>query len=195
MASDVFVPAMIEVLGKSSFESCDYIHSLAFETGSNLKTIGISALADCTSMVAISIPDSVEVIEDGALKGCTGLECVHMNENAKLARIGKESFSKCRCLRSLEVPNGIEVLGQNCFKKCASLQQLKFQSSESLKTVVGELKLDVALEHLGLTHISSLFKIELGRGAMEMEFAEWTSVVDDNSHLTLTRDTREKSPV
>jgi hypothetical protein len=87
----------------------------------------------------------------------------------------------------LEVPNGVEAIGQNCFKKCASLQQLKFQSAESLKTVVGELKLDVALEHLGLTHISSLFKIAIGRGTMQFDFAEWTSVVDDNSHLTLIR--------
>jgi hypothetical protein len=189
MECEVFVASSVEVLRKSSFESCDLLRSLIFEPESKLKTIGISALADCKSFLGISIPGSVEVIEDAALKGCAGLEYFHMNENAKLARIGNESFCKCRSLRSLEVASGIEGIGENCFRKCASLQLLKFQSPESLKKVFGQQTLDVALEHLGLAHISSLFKIDLGPVTMEMEldFPGWTSVVDENSHLTLIR--------
>jgi hypothetical protein len=190
MESGVFVPKGIEVLGKSSFERSDFLSSLVFENGSKLKTIGNSAFAGCKSFVGISIPRSVEIIGDAAFKGCSGLESLEVTENARLAKIGKESFGECSCLRNFRFPKGVEGIGKNCFNKCISLQMLKFESAESLRNVVGDMTLDEALKYVGFAHISSVFKIEVDHGPVELEFPEWISVLDENLKFTLIRDTR-----
>jgi hypothetical protein len=190
MEREVVVAREIEILLKSSFESCTYVQNIVFENGSKLRTIGNSAFADCKSLVSLSIPRSVEIIGDASFNGCTGLEFFEMNESVNPVMIGNERFSECRCLRSFEVESGIERTGGKCFEKCCSLHMLTFQSPESLRKVLGDLTVDQALEHLGLTQISTVFKIDLGPGPVELVFPGSVSVVDESSHLTLIRDTR-----
>jgi hypothetical protein len=101
-----------------------------------------------------------------------------IEEHGILVKIGTESFAECHCLRSFYVPRGVEAIGANCFKRCASLHRLKFQSAESLKKVMGDAALDDTLEHLGFTHISSVFKLEVDPGITELGSAEGLSSAD-----------------
>jgi hypothetical protein len=57
-----------------------------------------------------------------------------------------------------------------------------------LKEIVRDGTLDEALEHLGITEISSLFRIEVEQDGTDLVFPGWIPVADKNSHLTLGRD-------
>jgi hypothetical protein len=48
--------------------------------------------------------------------------------------------------------------------------------------------LNEALEHLGLTGISSLLRIKVEEDISDLSFPEWIAVADESLHLTLTRD-------
>jgi hypothetical protein len=185
-----FCAKNIEVLQTSSFESCHHLQTVVFENESKLRTIGFSALRDCISLIGIAILVSVDRIEDEVFRGCHGLESCLIDENGILVKIGKDAFSGCHCLESFYVPRGVEAIGQNSFKQCASLRQLKFQSAEALRNVVGNATLAEFLGQLGFTHISSLFRIEVNNAIIGSDYAEWFSGFDASSHLKLSRDTR-----
>jgi hypothetical protein len=191
---DIFVPKNVEILGKSCFQGCNHIERILFENGSQLRTICRCALASCESLKEIWIPASVEVIGDSAFEMCNGLESCLIGENGNLVRIEKNPFSNCFCLSSFYIPRSVESIGDNCFNKCRSLSRLGFASGESLKTFIGDLNLDEALEKSGLSEISSLFQIEIDvdigieEGRMDFCFPGWSSVVDVSSHLVLVQD-------
>jgi hypothetical protein len=77
----------------------------------------------------------------------------------------------------------VESIGHNCFAKAGVLSQLKFGSGDSLRRVVGQMSLDAALEHLGFSETTSLFRIEVTQGGEE--FPGWSSVVDADLDLTI----------
>jgi hypothetical protein len=65
---------------------------------------------------------------------------------------------------------------------------LKFCCCESLKTIVGDVTLDEALENIGFIEISTAFKIEIEQNGTDFEFSGWSLVADEYSHLALVRD-------
>jgi hypothetical protein len=109
-----------------------------------------------------------------------------IGENANVVGIGKEAFLRCFSLRSFYFPLGVEVIGENCFCKCLSLHRLAYASCAPLRTLIGDLMLDEALERLELDAISNLSRIEKGR--VSFEFPGCSPVPDENSHLTLVYD-------
>jgi hypothetical protein len=152
---ELIVPATATRWKISCFEERDHVEILLCEDGSKLRIIGRSALAHCRSLRSISIPASVEIIEASAFKKCTGLESCIIADKANVVRIEKEAFSKCFLLRSVYIPLRVEAIRENCFKKCRSLHLLRFVPSASLKTLIGDLTLDEAMEKFGLYEISS----------------------------------------
>jgi hypothetical protein len=158
---EILVPSEVEVLQKSCFQSLKYLTELKFESGSKLRKICRSALSGCDSLRSIVVPASVIEIEESAFEGCLGLEECSIHKDAIHTKIGPMAFAGCCCLRSFYVRKNVEEIGANCFKKCHSLFQLKFGSGGTLKKIVRDGTLDEALEHLGFTEITSLFRIEV----------------------------------
>jgi hypothetical protein len=173
------------MLGKCCFEGSKRLEQIIFANGSRLRTIGPSALSGCKFLTGIAIPASVEIIGEEAFKACTGLENCFLDENASLVRIEMAAFAKCTSLRFFCVPRMVESIGQNCFAKDHVLSRLKFDSSDSLRKVVGPMSLDEALGHFGFNEISSVFGIEIAQGGVDLEFPGWSSLVDPDSHLTI----------
>jgi hypothetical protein len=184
---EIFVWKDVEVLEKSCFESFAHMTQLSIESGSKLRRIGPSALSGCELLRSIVVPIPVSEIEEFAFKGCIGLEECSIHKDAILTTIGQEAFAGCCCLRSFYVPKKVEGMGENCFKGCSSLSRLKFGSGETLKRFVREMTLDEALESLGFTVISSLFRIEVEDAGSDLSFLGWIPVADASSHLTLAR--------
>jgi hypothetical protein len=115
-----------------------------------------------------------------------------IGEASSLVTIGARAFAKCTSLRSFYFPLRVGEIGRNCFEECIHLYKLEFSSSESLKTIVGDRSLDDALYELGVSESSSLLRIEVEDGGieLELEFAGWSSVSggdDEDFHLTLVR--------
>jgi hypothetical protein len=70
---EVIVPKEVEILGNSCFEACDELERILFEDGSQLRTIGRSAISNCKSFKTISIPETVTEIEEAAFNNCLEL--------------------------------------------------------------------------------------------------------------------------
>jgi hypothetical protein len=186
--SDVTVARKVGVLGKSCFEQCRDLARMIFEDGTKLRMIGLSAFSGCAALYGIAIPASVEIIEDEAFKGCFALVYCLIDEDAKLVRIGTGVFAKCDSLTSFYVPERVESIGQDCFEACSPLSVLRFGSANALKAVVGQMILDRALEHIGFSGLSTVFRIEVAQGGSDLEFPGWSSSLEADSHVTFVRD-------
>jgi hypothetical protein len=103
-----------------------------------------------------------------------------IDENANLQRIGREIFSE-----SFYLPRNVEIIGENCFSKCASLRQLRFESGDSLKTLMGDSTLDEVLDSLGLEAMLSFFEIEIADRGADVDFGGWSYVVEGGSRFAL----------
>jgi hypothetical protein len=180
------VPTTVEILGKSCVELSSRVKSVVFENGSKLRQIGPSAFSGCEFLTSIAIPASVEIIGDSAFKKCDGLEECLVDEDAVLVKLGKEAFADCRSLRSFCFPKTVREIDRDCFVRCGPLHLLIFVSAGSLKSIVGDVMLDKALEDIGFAEISSLFQIEVDEKEVDLEFPGWVSVSDSGSTMVLT---------
>jgi hypothetical protein len=188
----IVVGRKVKVLGKLCFEGCKHLDQIDFEVGSELERISAAALRDCESLIRVEIPASVEIVAEFSFEGCTELESCLIAEDSSLVTIGATAFAKCTSLRSFYFPLRVGEIGRNCFQNCIHLYQLEFPSSESLKTIVGDRSLDDALFEFGMSESSSLLRIEVEDGGieLELEFAGWSSVSggdDGDFPLTLVR--------
>jgi hypothetical protein len=184
---EIIVGSEVGVLQKSCFELLECLTELSIENESILRKISRSALSGCDSLRSIVLPASVIEIEEFAFAECIGLESCSVHKDAMLVRIGQEAFTGCFSLKSFYVPKNIEGIGANCFSKCPSLSRLRFGSGGTLKSLVRDLTLDEALEHLGVTEIWGLFRIEVDDDVSDLSFPRWISATDESSHLTLVR--------
>jgi hypothetical protein len=116
------------------------------------------------------LPASLSEIDDFAFKECIGLEYFRVEEDAILTKIGQELFAGCSSLGSFYVPKTVEEIGENCFKKCPSLSRLWFGSGDTLKSLVRDMTLDAALERLGVSDVSGLFRIEVDEDCADLMF-------------------------
>jgi hypothetical protein len=182
---EIIVPMEVEVLQKSCFASLECLEEVIFENESKLRRIDRSALFGCASLMRILLPASLSEIGEFAFTYCIGLEDCSIQETAMLVEIGREAFMKCCSLRSFYVPKNVERIGKDCFRKCPSLAGLRFGSGGTLKRIVTEKTLDEALEHLGITEISSVFRIEIDEDGSDLAFPGWIAVSDAGSHLTI----------
>jgi len=76
--------------------------SVSFLPGSQLKTIGMYAFWNCTSLTSITIPYGVTVIDYSAFRGCTGLTGVTVPNS--VTAMGASVFWGCTSLSSLSLP-------------------------------------------------------------------------------------------
>jgi hypothetical protein len=176
----------VKVLGSLCFEDCRHLDKIAFEIGSELERIGPGALRGCSSLIGIEIPSSLTTIEEASFEGCTELESCLIAKDSSLVTIGATAFAKCTSLRSFYFPQLLGEIGSQCFSKCDYLYQLKFGTSESLKKVVGDRSLEDALEEFGVIAGSTLFRIDVEDGGVELEFPGWVSVCDGDKALRLS---------
>jgi hypothetical protein len=187
---EIVVGKNVKALGKSCFEGCKDLDRIYFEAGSELEQIGRSAVRDCESLSEIEIPASVSIIDKSCFEGCRELESCLMDRNSSVVRIGDRAFAKCILLRSFNIPARIDVIGRNCFTGCICLYRVMFRSSDSLRKFVGDRSLDDALEGIGLTASSGLFRIDLEDERLKLKFAGWSygDGGEGLSELSLVRD-------
>jgi hypothetical protein len=88
-------------------------------SGSTFTSIGISALAACSNLAAITIPDSVTSIGNNAFYGCSGLASVDIPDS--VISIGNSAFQNCSSLASVIIPDSVASIGYSAFQNCGSL--------------------------------------------------------------------------
>jgi hypothetical protein len=183
---EIVIGKRVQVLRKSCFAKCKHIDRIDFEIGSELQRIDRAALRRCESLARSEIPASVTIIEDYSFEWCCELEACSISQDSSLITIGAGAFAHCTSLRSFNVPQLVESIGKNCFSECIHLYRLRFGSSESLKTVIGDRSLDDALYEFGVSINSSLFRIDIVDGGLESFWSGWISVLGGEADLQLS---------
>jgi hypothetical protein len=187
---EIAVGKQVRVLRKSCFEGCAHLDEISFAVGSKLERIDRAALRNCQSLSIIEIPASLTIIEESSFQGCTQLESCLFAEDSSLVTIGANAFAKCTSLRSFSIPRHVVEIGNSCFDECYYSYRLKFQSSESLKRIVADRSLDDALNEIGVNVSSTLLRIEVEDGGVELNLPGWVSLGcgEEDLQLTLVRD-------
>ena len=85
--TSIEIPASVETIEAAAFSGCTSLKTVAFEKGSQLKTISEGTFLNCTSLTSIEIPASVETIETAAFSGCTSLKTVAFEKGSQLRLI------------------------------------------------------------------------------------------------------------
>lgn len=90
-------------------EFADTLESVSFNEG--LESIGDSAFANATNMVALSLPDSVQSLGTWAFMGCSELRLTTLPSN--LATVGANAFSGCTRITDLTIYQSTKFSGDS----------------------------------------------------------------------------------
>ncbi|MBP9022657.1 MAG: leucine-rich repeat domain-containing protein [Spirochaetes bacterium] len=138
---------------------------------SGVKSIGIAAFFECTSLKSIEIPTGVTSIGDSAFRCCGSLEIIEIP--LSVMSIGENTFESCSNLTSIEIPLGVTNIGASAFAGCGRIKSIEiptgvtsigdcaFNSCSSLETVRVEAVDPPDLYSNSFSSCSKLAKIEV----------------------------------
>jgi hypothetical protein len=87
----IVIPASFEMIRTSALRGCRSLSLVAFESGSVLREIGISAFV-MSRLINIVVVASVAVISESAFFGCRSLSSVTCESGSVLRKIEKSAF-------------------------------------------------------------------------------------------------------
>lgn len=96
----VIIPASVTQIDPLAFSGVTGLEEVAFEEGSQLKSVGASAFMNCENLKRLVFPAGVESIDVDVIRGCRSLEEVVFSQSSTVI-IGKKSFEGCSCLKKL----------------------------------------------------------------------------------------------
>ena len=140
--TSIEIPASVETIGVTAFKGCSSLATVAFEKGSQLKTIAGGSTAyyyqgvfsDCISLTSIEIPANVETIEATAFKGCSSLTTVTFEKGSRLKKISASAFDGSK-LEQIEIPAKVTEIAGGTFKDYETLKTISFESGSQLKSI------------------------------------------------------------
>ena len=107
-------------IGRFGFYRNQYLKSVSFEEGSNLKSIGWGAFGHCWRLETVAIPASVEVLEEYAFYECGDMKNFTFEEGSRLHTIKDYAFQHQLSLKSLVIPDSVTTLGVGIFYRANS---------------------------------------------------------------------------
>ena len=110
----------ITSIGRYGFYRNGYAHTITFEEGSSLKTVGYGAFSKNWRLTGITFPASVEVLEDYAVYSCGALKYIDFEEGSKLHTIGFRAFSDDHGLDTVFIPDTVTNIGNLVFEKAST---------------------------------------------------------------------------
>ena len=111
------IPWNVRTIGISAFAECGSLTSATILHG--IETIGKRAFYRCDALASIIIPGSVESIGEQAFAECGSLTSATILHGIKT--IGKRAFYRCDALTSVVIPGSVDSIGEEAFADCCSL--------------------------------------------------------------------------
>jgi hypothetical protein len=108
----IVIPSSITVIGDEAF-SGSKIESVTFESGSQMKLIGVRTFSRC-SLRSILLPASVLVLGAACFLCCSRLDSVVFEDDSHLMRIERECFA-WSSLKSFVIPSSAEYIHGSAF--------------------------------------------------------------------------------
>lgn len=133
----VMIPATIKYIEPFAFSECRSLHSIEFQSNSNLLSIGEGSF--CYSGIRhISIPSSTEVIEKYAFFECTHLQSIQISNNSKLRRIMKKAFNES-LIQNIFIPSSLNELDEGWNYGLYNLENISFSPENKNFELEGEM--------------------------------------------------------
>ena len=95
----------LTAIGKYSFSGCSNLQEVVFSSSEKLKTIGVNAFEDCTSITQLDFPASVSTFETNACIGCSSLGRITLSQ-VQVSKINSNVFDDCLALDEIKVGIG-----------------------------------------------------------------------------------------
>ena len=105
--------------------------SVAFESGSQLETIGEHVFEN-SKITSIEIPSSVTEIRNNCFAECTNLTNVTFDPDSQLKKLGPFLFENSK-IEKILIPSSVTEIGIGCFSYCKNLTNVTFKPGSLLK--------------------------------------------------------------
>jgi hypothetical protein len=96
---DVRIEAKIEIVGSNSFEKCQFLRSVTFETGSQLELIETKAFQNCESLELVQFGGPCPTLSRFCFNGCKELKEVLLESPSDRLPVGSDAFTGCSSLK------------------------------------------------------------------------------------------------
>lgn len=111
-------------IGESTFNGCNKLKEVIFDSNEAITSFNCSAFFRCTSLTHITIPSSVNSILKAAFYECIALRNASFNQPSKLKHIDEYAFNGCKMLSEILIPSSVKEIGDYAFDRCDSLQHI-----------------------------------------------------------------------
>jgi hypothetical protein len=132
LIGDLILSNDIKTIGVNAFADCTSIESLTFSSGSLSVNVKAGAFANCSDLNAINLGSTVASIGPAAFMNCTGVTSLTLSTNAAFTTVEHFAFLGCNNIsNNLVIPANVTQVNVQSFARCSQLlcQQLKGDSS------------------------------------------------------------------
>lgn len=129
------IGSQVKTIGSWAFAECRYLTSV--ELPALLTSIEGAAFLGCSKLEAISIPTTVTSIGGGAFRECSSLKSINLPNS--ITSIGSYAFLGCTNIEEIVIPNSVEVIEDGVFSGCTSLSSVTIPNSvTTIGSIFGE---------------------------------------------------------
>ena len=175
LSGTVTIPASVTTIGVKAFYDCGYpsygFKYPIFESGSQLKTIGLEAFHGST-IQNITLPASLTSIGNEAFRSCVFFKSVIFESGSHLETIGDRAFylsmnyiSVGWTALSITLPSSLKTIGDDAFRRCTRLTSVTIDSGSQLETIGVNAFLDSGLSTFAAPqNVMNRLGLEVGTG-------------------------------
>lgn len=125
------LPSSIERVKSGAFWKASNLKNVTFaDKGKGLKTIGMYAFADCSSLESIDLSNSsITEIPENAFSNCTSLKTVKLPST--VTKIADDAFANCKKLKEIQGLSNCKIseIGKDAFAGCYNLKTFDISSA------------------------------------------------------------------
>lgn len=125
------LPSSIERVKRGAFWKASNLKNVTFaDKGKGLKTIGMYAFADCSSLESIDLSNSsITEIPENAFSNCTSLKTVKLPST--VTKIADDAFANCKKLEEIQGLSNCKIseIGTDAFAGCYNLKTFDISSA------------------------------------------------------------------
>lgn len=125
------LPSSIERIKSGAFWKASNLKNVTFaDKGKGLKTIGMYAFADCSSLESIDLSNSsITEIPENAFSNCTSLKTVKLPPT--VTKIADDAFADCKKLEEIQGLSNCKIseIGKDAFAGCYNLKTFDISSA------------------------------------------------------------------
>ena len=125
------LPSSVEKVESGAFWKTSNLKNVTFaDKGKGLKTIGMYAFADCSSLESIDLSNSsITEIPENAFSNCTSLKTVKLPST--VTKIADDAFANCKKLEEIQGLSNCKIseIGKDAFAGCYNLKTFDISSA------------------------------------------------------------------